>query len=67
MSPRELQRYRQVMHHRVVVHKNDGSSVEGYLQPWSETTLYLTPLGDAQGEAIRVAIADISTIEVNDQ
>jgi hypothetical protein len=63
MTLNELERFKQIMHHHVIITKNDGSTVEGYIQPWSQTTVYLSPLGDATGEAIKVAIFDIQRID----
>ncbi len=60
----ELEQFKHRMHHRVTITKNDGSTVDGYIQPWSETIVYLTPLENVTGQAIAIAISDIKGIEV---
>lgn len=66
MTEREMERFKQYMHHHVVVHKSDGSTVEGHIQPWGGDTIYVTPMGEATGEAVRVRIADIDRVDLPD-
>ncbi len=66
MTHGQMERFKSVMHHKVVITLNDGTAVKGLIQPWSQTTIYLTPLGDAEGKAIEVPIADVRSVDAED-
>lgn len=66
MTSHEMDRYKAYMHHHVVVRKEDGSTVEGHIQPWDGDTIYVTPMSSDVGEAIRVKIADIKSVDLPD-
>lgn len=65
MRYRQFERQtRGAIHRRVTLKLEDGSVVEGYLQPFTETTAYLTPLTQT-GEALRVEIAQVVDILIH--
>jgi hypothetical protein len=54
------------IHHLVRATKNDGSTVEGHLQPYDhvpDTIVYLTP-DSGVGETAKLHISEIRSIEV---
>jgi hypothetical protein len=62
----ELDRFKHVMHHHVIVTMKDGTKHEGHIQPWSEVadaTVYITPMSGV-GETAKLALPDISKIDV---
>lgn len=66
MNSQQMERVcRGKVHHRAIIRKQDGTSAEGYLQPWDEDFVYLTTLDG--GSAGKVALADITNIEFPDE
>ena len=65
MTHSELEQFKTVMHHPVTITRVDDYKIRGLIQPWSQTTVYLTPLENCEGEAIKVLISEIKSIQVD--
>lgn len=51
-------------HHKAVFTLSDGTTVEGYMQPFDDTYVYTTDLDGTAGK--RIALADIKNISFPD-
>ncbi len=64
MTKYDMERYKNKMHHRAVFTLTDGTSKEGYMQPWDDEFVYLTTLDG--GSAGRVALAEVKNVTFPD-
>jgi hypothetical protein len=62
MNINEMNRYRNKMHHKAVFHMRDGTTVEGYMQPWDEETGYVYLTKEDSSSGGKLQIADIQNI-----
>lgn len=61
MTNREIQSYRNRMHHFAKFYMQDGSTVEGNMQPFDDEYVYLTLEGGKSGGKLK--ISEIQRIE----
>ncbi len=61
MTRQQIERYKHFMHHRAVFHLRDGTTKEGYMQPFDNEKVYITTIDGTSAGSIK--LEDIARIE----